>query len=127
MGAVLNIANVSPGDSVVVMGCGGIGLSVVQGARIAGATTVIAVDTVDEKIQLAQTLGATHAIDGSSDVASEITTIVPGGVDFAFEVVGSSALVAACISYTRNRGHDSNGGGAASRVEYRDPGANVAR
>ncbi len=65
LGAVFNVADVRPGESVAVIGCGGVGLNVVQGARIAGATTIVAVDTNPKKLDLALALGATHAVDPS--------------------------------------------------------------
>jgi S-(hydroxymethyl)glutathione dehydrogenase/alcohol dehydrogenase len=100
LGAVFNIAEVAPGDTVAVVGCGGVGLNVVQGARIAGAATIVAVDTNPAKLDLAQRLGATHttrAVDGIGEV-------VPGGVDIAFEVVGSPQLVAETFRATRPGG-----------------------
>jgi Zn-dependent alcohol dehydrogenase len=64
VGAVLNTARVRPGDTVAVVGCGGVGLNVVQGARIAGAATIVAVDVVEAKLELARKLGATAVVDG---------------------------------------------------------------
>jgi S-(hydroxymethyl)glutathione dehydrogenase/alcohol dehydrogenase len=66
LGAVFRTAKVAPGETVAVIGCGGIGLAAIQGARIAGANKVIAVDMVESKLELAQQLGATHMIDASS-------------------------------------------------------------
>ena len=76
LGAVFNTAGVSEGQTVSVIGCGGVGLAAVQGARIAGADQVIAVDVLDEKLELAKTVGATHVINaGSSDsVSTQVTT-----------------------------------------------------
>lgn len=97
-GAAMKRARVEPGSSALVFGVGGIGLSAVQGARIAGATTIIAIDVNPGKEQLARALGATHFIgrDGV-ETAAEIREICPGGVDFAFECVGSAALSRACV------------------------------
>ena len=67
VGAVLNTAQVVAGSSVLVIGCGGVGLSVVQGARLAGATTIIAVDLQPTKLEIARTVGATHTIDASAE------------------------------------------------------------
>ncbi|HEV7758347.1 MAG TPA: alcohol dehydrogenase catalytic domain-containing protein, partial [Acidimicrobiales bacterium] len=98
LGAVFNIAEVATGDAVAVVGCGGVGLNVVQGARIAGATTIVALDTNPAKLDLARRLGATHTLDptagatttdGGRSIAAAVGEIVPGGVDVAFEVVGS--------------------------------------
>ncbi|MDX2381652.1 MAG: Zn-dependent alcohol dehydrogenase [Acidimicrobiia bacterium] len=89
LGAVFRTATVAPGETVAVIGCGGIGLAAIQGARIAGANKVIAVDMVESKLELAQQLGATHMIDASSgDAVSAVKEIAGGGVHHAFEAVG---------------------------------------
>lgn len=105
LGAVFNIAQVAAGDTVAVVGCGGVGLNVVQGARIAGATTIVALDTNPRKLELARKLGATHGLDPSGPgVRAAVASVVPGGVDFAFEVVGSPELVAETFTATRPGG-----------------------
>ena len=105
LGAVFNVADVRPGESVAVVGCGGVGLNVVQGARIAGATTIIAVDTNPKKLELAGELGATHLVDPSgSGVYDAVRSVLPGGVDAAFEVVGVPQLVADAFLATRPGG-----------------------
>lgn len=89
LGAVFRTARVEPGSDVVVIGCGGIGLSAIQGARIAGANRIIAVDTVSSKLELAQTLGATDVIDASSDdPVKAVKQLTGGGSSFTFEAVG---------------------------------------
>jgi S-(hydroxymethyl)glutathione dehydrogenase/alcohol dehydrogenase len=89
LGAVRNVAGVKAGDSVAVFGCGGVGLQVVAGARIAGASTIVAVDRTAEKLELARRQGATHVVDGSTEKpVSVIRRLSDGGVDYAFEVVG---------------------------------------
>lgn len=89
MGAVRNVARVQPGESVAVFGCGGVGLQVVAAARLAGATTVVAVDRVPEKLELALARGATHAVDATEPKpVSAVRKLTGGGVDTAFEVVG---------------------------------------
>ena len=88
LGAVFRTAEVRPGESVVVIGCGGIGLSAVQGARIAGANKVIAVDMIPNKLDLASKLGATHVIDASDGEAVAAVKELTGGVHHAFEAVG---------------------------------------
>lgn len=100
VGAVLNDAHVEPGDSVLVVGCGGVGLNVIQGAKVAGASMIIAMDVNEVKLDLARTFGATHVINTSRD-AFDVSHLVPGGIDVAFEVVGSPALIAACLAQTR--------------------------
>jgi S-(hydroxymethyl)glutathione dehydrogenase / alcohol dehydrogenase len=88
VGAVINTARVEPGASVCVIGCGGVGLSVVMGAALAGAHPIVAVDVEDSKLAQARDLGATHAVRGDGDVAAAVKAIVPGGVDYAFEAIG---------------------------------------
>src|SRR6476659_8337892 len=86
--AVVNTAQVEPGASVCVIGCGGVGLSVVMGAALAGAHPIIAVDVEDAKLEQARDVGATHAVRGDGDVAAAVKAIVPGGADYAFEAIG---------------------------------------
>jgi S-(hydroxymethyl)glutathione dehydrogenase/alcohol dehydrogenase len=94
LGAALNTANIQPGDSVVVIGCGGVGLNIIQGARIAGAKQIIAVDANPGKLVRARQLGATDAIDASSvDAVEAVREITGTGADHVFEVVGRPALV----------------------------------
>jgi len=89
LGAVFRTAKVSPGETVAVIGCGGIGLSAVQGARIAGANKIIAVDMVASKLELAQELGATHIVDASAgDAVQQVKELTGDGVHHAFEAVG---------------------------------------
>ena len=89
VGAVLNTARIEAGSTVAVFGCGGVGLSVIQGARIAGARMIIAVDVHDHKLETAFDLGATHTINGSrTDPVKEIRALTNGGVDYSFEAIG---------------------------------------
>ncbi|MDH3683548.1 MAG: Zn-dependent alcohol dehydrogenase [Acidimicrobiia bacterium] len=89
LGAVFRTARVEPGSTVAVIGCGGIGLSAVQGARIAGANKIIAVDMVASKLELAQTMGATHVVDASDgDPVAQVKELTGGGVHNSFEAVG---------------------------------------
>ncbi|MGH3064889.1 MAG: zinc-binding dehydrogenase, partial [Gaiellaceae bacterium] len=90
MGAVRNVAKVRPGQSVAVVGCGGVGLQVIAAARLAGAHPIVAVDRAPEKLGLAQAQGATHTLDATEDgsPASTIRALTVGGVDYAFEVIG---------------------------------------
>jgi S-(hydroxymethyl)glutathione dehydrogenase / alcohol dehydrogenase len=92
LGAVLNTAKVPPGATVAVIGCGGIGLNVVQGAVVAGAARVIAVDVSTEKLDLARTFGATDAVDASAgDPVGQVRELTSGGVNFSFEALGRKA------------------------------------
>lgn len=95
--AVTNAAKVEPGSSVVVVGMGGVGLSVVSGAVLAGAEQVIAVDTLENKLAYAREFGATHVIDASSgDTLAKILDITNGGADYAFDAFGSAETIAQC-------------------------------
>jgi S-(hydroxymethyl)glutathione dehydrogenase/alcohol dehydrogenase len=93
LGAVFNTARVEPGASVAVIGCGAIGLNVIQGARICGAQRIFAVDTNSRKLELAQTFGATDVVDASaSDAVEQIIEHTDGtGVNYSFEAIGLSA------------------------------------
>ena len=93
VGAVRNTAAVPPGATVAVIGCGGVGLSCIQGARLAGAARIVAVDLLDEKLELALRLGATEAINSatSPDVVQALADLVPEGIDFVFDAIGKIA------------------------------------
>jgi Zn-dependent alcohol dehydrogenase len=94
IGAVTNAARVGIGESVCVIGCGGVGLQVIAGARLAGAATIVAVDRDARKLELAMRRGATDFIDASAlDVTAEVLARTGGGVDHAFEVVGAAATI----------------------------------
>ena len=92
VGAVFHTAKVEPGMDVAVIGCGGVGLSAVNGAAIAGAGRIIAVDTVGSKLNLAKQFGATHVIDASNqDMVGEVRELTGGGVHHAIECIGLKA------------------------------------
>ena len=95
MGAALRTARVQAGQTVAVFGCGGVGLSIIQGAALAGAARIIAVDQVDAKLDLARSLGATDGVNATSvDPVEAIRGLTGGrGVDHSFEAVGIPALV----------------------------------
>ena len=105
-GAALNTAKVKPGSSVVVVGTGGVGLSVVQGASLAGAETIIAVDMGDLKLDYALRLGATHKINPSrDDVIEGVREITKGEMaDYAFEAIGKVETIKLAFNTTRNGG-----------------------
>ncbi len=105
LGAVFRTAKVQAGTTVVVIGCGGIGLAAVQGARIAGANKIIAVDTVGSKLELAQSLGATHVVNGADDdPVAAVKDITNGGVHYSFEAVGLKSTAEQAFKMLRRRG-----------------------
>jgi len=105
VGAALNTAKVTPGSSVAVFGCGGVGTSVIQGARLAGARQIIAIDIVPSKLDVARHFGATHVLlSGDEDPVKAIKRMSGGGVDFAFDAVGNTTLSAQCLYALAPRG-----------------------
>jgi Zn-dependent alcohol dehydrogenase len=105
VGAVINTAKVPEGATVLVMGLGGIGISIVQGARLAGAARIIVSDPVSDRRDAAARFGATDAIDPvTQDVTAEVMRITGVGADYAFDAVGRSALVETGVWSTRSGG-----------------------
>lgn len=106
-GAVVNTARVQPGDSLAVFGCGGVGLNVIQSARVAGARHIIAVDVVPSKLSLAETMGATHLVNpAENDPIDFINQLTGGrGVDHAFEVIGRPEVMRQAYQVTRPCGN----------------------
>ena len=93
VGAVLKTAKVEAGSTVAVFGAGGVGLAAIQGARIAGARRIIAVDMVEHKLSTARELGATHSVDASiDDPVQKIRELTGGGADYTFECIGLKAV-----------------------------------
>jgi S-(hydroxymethyl)glutathione dehydrogenase/alcohol dehydrogenase len=91
-GAVFNACKLVPGETVAVIGCGGVGLAAINAAKIAGAGMIIACDPVPAKRELAKVLGATHAVDAlADDAAQQVIELTKGGVDHAIEAVGRQA------------------------------------
>lgn len=103
-GAAINGAKVQPGSSVAVIGCGGVGLNTIQGARIAGADTIIAIDTSPTKIAMARQFGATAGVIAGADAVAEVLELSKGGVDYAFEVVGLPSALRDGFSMLRKHG-----------------------
>ncbi len=105
-GAALNTAKVHHGSTVAVFGAGGVGLSAIQGARIAGAKQIIAVDLHEHKLALARELGATHSVDASSgDPVTQIQGMTDGeGVDFSFEAIGLKSVAEQCFAAIKRGG-----------------------
>jgi S-(hydroxymethyl)glutathione dehydrogenase/alcohol dehydrogenase len=104
VGAAINAAKVQPGGSVAVFGCGGVGVSIIQGARLAGAAEIVAIDLVEERRQDALRFGATHAVspDELEDAKGEITGGI--GFDYAFEAVGLPATIRGAYDAARRGG-----------------------
>lgn len=107
VGAAINTAQVQPGTTAAVFGAGGVGLNVIQGCRIAGATTIIAVDLLDNKLDMAKEFGATHTVNPAQDDPVEAIKSMTGGlgVHYAFEAIGLvEAPFVQSIRCTRHRG-----------------------
>jgi NDMA-dependent alcohol dehydrogenase len=106
VGAAINAARVAPGSSVAVFGCGGVGLNVIQGAGLAGARTIIAVDLLESKLEYARRFGATHTINASAgDPVEQVRALTGGrGVDYAFEVIGLTATMRQAYDSLAKRG-----------------------
>jgi S-(hydroxymethyl)glutathione dehydrogenase/alcohol dehydrogenase len=94
VGAVLNTAKVEAGSSVAVIGLGGVGLSVIQGAALAGAYPIIAIDVLERKLEMAGRFGATHFVNaGKGDPVEAVCALTDGGADYAFEVIGKPEVI----------------------------------
>jgi NDMA-dependent alcohol dehydrogenase len=105
VGAALFNAGVQPGDSVAVIGCGGVGLNVLQGARLAGATTIVAVDVKDAALDFARKFGATHVVNARTENAVErVKALTGGGAHWAFEAYGGGATTRMAVDMVRKRG-----------------------
>ena len=106
VGAVFNTAKVEPGSTVAVFGCGGVGLNAIQGAAIAGAERILAIDTLPSKLEMAKQFGATDTLltIPGQDPTKEIKKLTGGGPDYAFECVGSGALAELAYRVIRRGG-----------------------
>ncbi len=106
LGAVVNTAKVAPGSSVVVVGTGGVGLNSVQGAALAGAKTIVALDLADGKLEAARSFGATHTINTANENAlGKIQSLTGGrGADYVFVTVGSTAAIEQSVDFARRGG-----------------------
>jgi len=104
VGAAINTANIRPGTSVVVFGAGGVGIAAIQGARIAGAAEIVAVDKVESKLEMAKKFGATHAVkpEDLPGVQREVTR--GEGFDYALECVGNPVTIRATFDAARRGG-----------------------
>ncbi|WP_256354644.1 zinc-binding dehydrogenase [Variovorax sp. dw_308] len=105
-GAVCNTAKVEAGSVCVVFGAGGVGLSAIQGCVAAGATMIVAVDMLANKLEMARTFGATHVVDASksANLVKDLRKLTDGGADYAFECVGHGDIVAQAYATVRKGG-----------------------
>lgn len=105
-GAAIRVASIGSDDIVAVVGVGGVGLNVVQGARLAGAAEIIAVDRVEWKLDLARRFGATQVVQADGDPTAEVRELTAGrGADVVFEAVGSNETILSAIGLARRGGH----------------------
>jgi NDMA-dependent alcohol dehydrogenase len=106
VGAVINTAKVEPGASIAVIGCGGVGLNAIQGAALAGAEKIIAIDLLDNKLAYARQFGATHLINGKQvDAIEAVKTATSGrGADYVFEVIGNPRAMSQGYQMARRGG-----------------------
>ena len=120
VGAVIHTAKVEPGATVAVIGCGGVGLSCINGAAIAGASRVIAVDMVASKLELARKFGATDVVNAAEvDAINEVKALTEGGVHYSFEAIGLKATAEQAFGMLRN-------GGTATVIGMIPPGDMVS-
>lgn len=121
LGTVLNAARVQHGDTVLVVGCGGVGLNAVQGARIAGARRIIALDRSQDALDLALKFGATHGIHADdNDPVAQVKALTGGqGVTHAFEMIGLPQTLELSLAALRN-------GGSVYLVGFYEPGSNLS-
>jgi len=105
IGAVTNTAQVRPGESIAVYGCGGVGLNILQGAALAGAHPIIAIDQVPAKMEIARQFGATHSLLADENSAAEVRALTGGrGADYVFEAIGLTAVQEAAFQAVRPGG-----------------------
>ena len=105
VGSAINTASILPGDSVLVVGAGGIGVSIAAGAAAAGATRVIVSDPSEARRESAMRFGATDVVDPTAvNLLAEVQRLVPGGVDAAFDAVGSAEIIDSCMAATCSGG-----------------------
>jgi S-(hydroxymethyl)glutathione dehydrogenase/alcohol dehydrogenase len=126
LGAVRHAARVQVGDTVAVIGCGGVGLNVIQGALMAGASRIIAIDRLPAKLEMAKTFGATDVVDASAvDVVQAVRELTGGGVKHSIEVVGIGQTIEQAFSMLEPRGTATVIGAAPPDVEVRLKAAEI--
>jgi S-(hydroxymethyl)glutathione dehydrogenase/alcohol dehydrogenase len=121
-GAVAHTAKITPGSTVAVLGCGGVGLMIVNAARIAGAGRIIAIDRVPAKLALARAMGTSDMVEAKGDdTAAEVIALSGGGVHFSFEAIGLKNTVETAFKMLRPRGTCIVVGAAAIGTEFSIP------
>lgn len=119
VGAVINTARILPGDSVAVIGLGGVGLNGLLGAKLGGAETIVAIDISDEKLGLARQLGATHTVNATDpDHVQQVRDITNGGVDYAIDLAGAISAMETAYGVTRYGGTVVTAGLSPSTAEF---------
>ena len=119
VGAVINTARILPGDSVAVIGLGGVGLNGILGAKLAGAETIIAIDIADDKLGLARQLGATHTVNASDgNHVEQVRDLTNGGVDYAIDLAGVIPAMQTAYAVTRYGGSVVTAGLSPSTAEF---------
>ncbi len=119
VGAVINTARILPGDTVAIIGLGGVGLNGVLGAKLGGAETIIAVDIADDKLGLARQMGATHTVNASdADHVEQVRDLTNGGVDFAIDLAGAIPAMKTAYAITRYGGTVVTAGLSPSTAEF---------
>ncbi|WP_298690588.1 Zn-dependent alcohol dehydrogenase [uncultured Sphingomonas sp.] len=129
LGAVINAAKVRPGESIAVIGCGGVGLSAINGAAISGAGRIIAIDRVSAKLALARSFGATDTIDAShGDLVAQVMALTNGrGVDHAIEAIGLKTTIEAAFDMLAKGGLATVVGAPRADVRIELPAAQLLR
>lgn len=119
VGAVINTARILPGDTVAVIGLGGVGLNGVLGAKLGGAETIVAIDLADDKLGLARQLGATHTVNASdANHVEQVRDLTNGGVDFAIDLAGAIPAMKTAYAVTRYGGTVVTAGLSPSTAEF---------
>jgi S-(hydroxymethyl)glutathione dehydrogenase / alcohol dehydrogenase len=122
LGAVRHAAGVRAGDTVAVIGCGGVGLNAIQGARLCGASRIIAIDRLEQKLDLARVFGATDVVNASEvDPVQAVLDLTGGGVDHALEVVGIEATIEQAFAMLDTMGTATVVGVARPEMQVRIP------
>ncbi|MFC3166460.1 zinc-dependent alcohol dehydrogenase family protein [Paracoccus fontiphilus] len=126
VGAVLNTCRVQPGQSVAIIGLGGVGLAALLGAVAAGATQIVAIDLSDDKLSLARDLGATQTLNAARDgIVDHVRALTGGGVDHAIELAGAAPAFQLAYAITRRGGQTVSAGLAPPTAEFRIPAVNI--